>query len=44
MGKEKWQATSVDIIFDSNSELRAFVRVYASNDADEKLVNDFIKV
>ena len=42
-GKIKWQATPVDLIFGSSSELRAIAEVYASDDADKKFVNDFIK-
>jgi catalase-peroxidase len=42
-GKEKWKATPVDLIFGSSSELRAIAEVYASDDADKKFVNDFIK-
>ncbi len=42
-GKLKWQATPVDLIFGSNSELRAITEVYASDDADKKFINDFIK-
>ncbi|QGX40377.1 catalase/peroxidase HPI [Permianibacter aggregans] len=41
-GKAKWTATPVDLIFGSNSELRAVAEVYASNDAKEKFVNDFV--
>ena len=37
-----WTATRADLIFGSNSELRALAEVYASNDAKEKFVNDFI--
>ena len=37
----KWTATPVDLIFGSNSELRAVAEVYASNDAKEKFVQDF---
>lgn len=40
--KLKWQATPVDLIFGSSSELRAMAEVYASDDAGEKFVNDFI--
>lgn len=40
-GKLKWTATSVDLIFGSNSELRAVAEVYASDDAKEKFVKDF---
>ncbi|HEY4079404.1 MAG TPA: catalase/peroxidase HPI [Burkholderiaceae bacterium] len=42
-GKIKWTATSVDLIFGSNSELRAVAEYYASNDAKEKFVTDFVK-
>jgi catalase-peroxidase len=42
-GTEKWQATPVDLIFGSSSELRAIAEVYASDDADKKFVNDFTK-
>lgn len=38
----KWTATRVDLIFGSNSELRAIAEVYASNDAKEKFVKDFV--
>ena len=40
-GKLKWTATPVDLIFGSNSELRALANTYASNDGKEKFVNDF---
>ena len=40
--KIKWTATRADLIFGSNSELRALAEVYASNDAKEKMVNDFV--
>ena len=39
--KVKWTATPVDLIFGSNSELRAVAEVYAANDAKEKFVKDF---
>ncbi|MFT6188069.1 MAG: catalase-peroxidase [Cryomorphaceae bacterium] len=42
-GEKKWTATRVDLIFGSNSELRALAEVYAASDANEKLVNDFVK-
>ena len=42
-GELKWQATPVDLIFGSSSELRAIAEVYASNDADTKFINDFVK-
>ncbi|OEK08156.1 catalase/peroxidase HPI [Flavivirga aquatica] len=38
----KWTATRADLIFGSNSELRALVEVYASNDAKEKFIKDFV--
>jgi len=41
--KLKWQATPVDLIFGSSSELRAIAEVYASRDADDKFINDFVK-
>ncbi|MCW8857510.1 MAG: catalase-peroxidase, partial [Kangiella sp.] len=41
-GKVKWTATPVDLIFGSNSELRAVAEVYAQSDSKEKFVNDFI--
>lgn len=41
-GKKKWKGTRVDLIFGSNSELRALAEVYASNDSQEKFVNDFV--
>ena len=41
-GELKWTATPVDLIFASNTELRAISEVYASNDAREKFVRDFV--
>ncbi len=38
-----WTATAVDLIFGSNSQLRALAEVYASEDAREKFVEDFVK-
>ncbi|MFD2942455.1 catalase/peroxidase HPI [Flavobacterium notoginsengisoli] len=43
-GQPKWIATRADLVFGSNSELRAVAEVYASADAHEKFVNDFINV
>ncbi|CNH38313.1 catalase/peroxidase HPI [Yersinia pseudotuberculosis] len=43
-GKLKWTASSVDLVFGSNPELRAVAEVYASDDAKEKFVHDFTKV
>ncbi len=42
-GQAKWTGTRVDLIFGSNSELRALAEVYATADSQEKFVNDFIK-
>lgn len=41
-GKHKYTATRADLIFGSNSELRALAEVYASADAKEKFINDFV--
>ncbi len=41
-GNLKWTGTRVDLIFGSNSELRAIAEVYASDDAKEKFVHDFV--
>ena len=41
-GKVKWTGTRVDLIFGSNSELRAIAEVYACGDAKEKFVKDFV--
>lgn len=41
-GETKWTATRVDLIFGSNSELRALAEVYGTDDAQEKFVNDFV--
>ncbi|MFW2404519.1 MAG: catalase/peroxidase HPI [Gammaproteobacteria bacterium] len=41
-GALKWTATPVDLIFGSNSELRAVAEVYAADDAREKFVTDFV--
>jgi len=41
-GELKWTGTRVDLVFGSNSQLRALAEVYASNDAREKFVHDFI--
>ncbi|TFG29129.1 MAG: catalase/peroxidase HPI [Promethearchaeota archaeon] len=40
----KWTATRVDLIFGSNSQLRALAEVYGSDDAQEKFLNDFVSV
>ncbi|MCD9494279.1 catalase/peroxidase HPI [Photobacterium carnosum] len=41
-GNQKWMATRVDLVFGSNSQLRAIAEVYACADAEEKFTNDFI--
>jgi len=41
-GEPKWTGTRVDLIFGSNSELRALAEVYASDDSQEKFVKDFV--
>jgi len=43
-GQPKWTATRADLVFGSNSELRAIAEVYASSDAKQKFVDDFVKV
>ncbi|WP_298394028.1 catalase/peroxidase HPI [Flavobacterium sp.] len=42
-GVTKWTATRVDLVFGSNSVLRAYAEVYAQDDNKEKFVNDFVK-
>ena len=42
-GQPKWTATRADLVFGSNSELRVIAEVYASADAQEKFVKDFVK-
>jgi catalase-peroxidase len=41
-GELKWTATPVDLVFGSNSELRALAEVHACDDAEEKFVHDFV--
>ena len=41
-GKVRWTGTRVDLVFGSNSQLRALAEVYASDDAKEKFVRDFV--
>ena len=41
-GKTKWTATRIDLVFGSNSILRAYAEVYAQDDAKEKFVKDFV--
>jgi catalase-peroxidase len=42
-GKAKWTATPVDLVFGSNSELRAVAEVYAANDGKDKFIKDFVR-
>ena len=41
-GELKWTGTRVDLVFGSNSQLRALAEVYASSDAQEQFVQDFV--
>ncbi|HYS69533.1 MAG TPA: catalase/peroxidase HPI [Gemmatimonadaceae bacterium] len=41
-GKPKWTATAADLVFGAHSQLRALAEVYASDDAKEKFVRDFV--
>ncbi len=41
-GQPKWTATRADLVFGSNSELRAVAEVYGSADAQGKFINDFV--
>lgn len=43
-GEPKWRATQVDLIFGSNSQLRALVEVYGSLDAQDRFIHDFVAV
>ena len=43
-GEVKWTGSRVDLVFGSNSELRALAEVYASNDAEEDFVDEFVAV
>jgi len=43
-GAVKWTGTRVDLVFGSNSQLRSIAEVYASADAQEKFVHDFVRV
>jgi catalase-peroxidase len=42
-GAAKWTATANDLVFGSNSILRSLAEVYATDDAKEKFVADFVK-
>jgi catalase-peroxidase len=41
-GEVKWTGTRVDLVFGSNSELRAYAEVYGSDDGRDMFVNDFV--
>jgi catalase-peroxidase len=41
-GSRKWTATRADLVFGSNSVLRAYAEVYAQDDSGEKFVRDFV--
>ena len=41
-GKLKWTGTRIDLVFGSNSQLRALSEVYGSSDSQEKFVHDFV--
>jgi len=41
-GEQKWTATPVDLVFGSNSELRAVAEVYGAADGDQKFIDDFV--
>jgi catalase-peroxidase len=41
-GKTKWKGSRADLVFGSNSELRALAELYAYNDSEEKFINDFV--
>ena len=41
-GKVRWTGTRADLVFGSNSQLRALAEVYATDDSSEKFVNDFV--
>ena len=43
-GQPRWTGTRVDLIFGSNSQLRALAEVYACEDSQEKFVHDFVAV
>jgi catalase-peroxidase len=43
-GEHRWTASRVDLAFGANSQLRAIAEIYASDDAQEKFVRDFVAV
>jgi catalase-peroxidase len=42
-GAQKWTASSVDLVFGSNSQLRAIAEVYAAGDGEERFIRDFVR-
>ena len=42
-GKKKWTATRADLVFGSNSQLRALAEVYGCEDSKDKFLKDFVK-
>ena len=42
-GAQRWTASRADLVFGSNSQLRAIVEVYAQNDGAERFIADFVK-
>jgi catalase-peroxidase len=42
-GEVKWTSTAADLVFGSNSQLRAIAEVYAASDGQEKFVRDFVR-
>ena len=41
-GPARWTATAADLVFGSNSQLRALAEIYAADGADQKFVDDFV--
>jgi catalase-peroxidase len=42
-GQKRWTASRADLVFGSNSQLRAIVEVYAQNDGGKRFVDDFVR-
>ncbi len=42
-GSERWKASRADLVFGSNSQLRAIIEVYAQSDGEERFITDFVK-
>jgi len=41
-GEIRWTATRADLVFGSNAQLRAIAEIYASSDAEQKFIDDFV--